>query len=384
MKKKILILVNTLSFLISHRIDIIKAAQEKGYDVVVAYGELGNVKKSILSKNGIDCFQVLLKRRSINPFKELWSFFSICRIFYKLKPDIVHLITIKAYLYGGIAARLTRVPGVISAIAGLGIFFNKKNWSNLFFQKIFYFIFYLAFRHPNQKVIVQNLEDKKTLIKFIALNSKKILLFRGSGVKLSKFTNLKEENNVITICCASRLLYEKGIFDFVSAARIIKKKNINAKFLLAGDLDLDNPTSLNDQDLQNIIEEKVVEVLGYQKDIPALYARSHIICLPSFYGEGLPKALIEAAAASRAVVTTDIPGCRDAIISNKTGLLVPVKDPQKLADTLEWLIKHHDERIAMGKAGRKFAEKEFSIEKIVQNHLNIYQELLIQDKPKQF
>lgn len=382
MQKKILFLVNTLSFLISHRIDVIEAAKDNGYKVIVAYGELGNTKTSILSKYGVDYLQVPLKRRSINPFKEIWSFFSICRIFYKHKPDIVHLITIKAYLYGGIAARLMRVPGVVSAIAGLGIFFNKNNWLNFFFQKIVYLIFYFAFRHPNQKVIVQNLEDKKTLIKFISLNSKKILLFRGSGVKLSKFTNLKEKNDVITICCASRLLHEKGIFDFVSAAKIIKKKNINAKFLLAGDLDPDNPTSLNNQDLQNIIEEKVVEVLGYQKDIPALYARSHIICLPSFYGEGLPKALIEAAAASRAVVTTDIPGCRDAIILNKTGLLVPAKDPQKLADALQWLIENPKERYEMGKAGRKFAEKEFSIEKIVQNHLNIYQELIIQDKSK--
>jgi glycosyltransferase involved in cell wall biosynthesis len=382
MKKKILILVNTLSFLISHRIDVIEAAKDNGYKVIVAYGELGNTKTSILSKYGVDYLQVPLKRRSINPFKEIWSFFSICRIFYKHKPDIVHLITIKAYLYGGIAARLMRVPGVVSAIAGLGIFFNKNNWLNFFFQKIVYLIFYLAFRHPNQKVIVQNLEDKKTLIKFISLNSKKILLFRGSGVNLSKFTNLKEKNDAITICCASRLLHEKGIFDFVSAAKIIKKKNINAKFLLAGDLDPDNPTSLNNQDLQNIIEEKVVEVLGYQKDIPALYARSHIICLPSFYGEGLPKALIEAAAASRAVVTTDVPGCRDAIILNKTGLLVPAKDPQKLADALQWLIENPKKRYEMGKAGRKFAEKEFPIEKIVQNHLNIYQELIIQDKSK--
>lgn len=376
MQKKILILVNTLSFLISHRIDVIKAAQDNGYKVVIAYGELGNTTTSILSKYGVDYLQVPLKRRTINPFKEIWSFFSICKIFYKHKPDIVHLITIKAYLYGGIAARIMGVPGVISAIAGLGIFFNKNNWWNFLFQKIFFLIFYFAFNHPNQKVIVQNLEDKKTLIKFISLNSKKILLFRGSGVKLSKFTNLKEKNDVITISCASRLLYEKGIFDFVSAAKIIKKKNINAKFLLAGDLDPDNPTSLNNQDLQNIIEEKVVEVLGYQKDIPALYARSHIICLPSFYGEGLPKALIEAAAASRAVVTTDIPGCRDAIILNKTGLLVPAKDPQKLADALQWLIENPKERYEMGKAGRKFAEKEFPIEKIVQNHMNIYNEIL--------
>ncbi len=377
MKKKILIIVNTLSFLISHRLDVVKTAKEDGYKVIVVYGELGNAETTILSKYGIDCFQIPLKRRSINLFTELWSFLSICRIFYKHKPDIVHLITIKAYLYGGIAARLMRVPGVISAIAGLGIFFNKKNCWNFFFQKIFFLIFYFAFNHPNQKVIVQNLEDQRTLIKFVWLNPKKILLIRGSGVNLSKFTNLKETNSITTICCASRLLREKGIFDFQSAARIIKKKGIIAKFLLAGDLDQDNPTSLNDQDLQNIIKEKVVEVMGYQEDIPALYARSHIICLPSFYGEGLPKSLIEAAAASRAVVTTDIPGCRDAIIPNKTGLLVPAKNPQKLADALQWLIENPEARNGMGKAGREFAEKEFPIEKIVQCHMNIYQELLI-------
>ena len=145
MKKKILILVNTLSFLISHRIDVIKAAKDNGYKVIVAYGELGNTKTSILSKYGVDCLKVPLKRRSINPFNEIWSFFSICKIFYNHKPDIVHLITIKAYLYGGIAARIMSVPAVISAIAGLGIFFNKNNWWNFLFQKIFFFFFFFSF-----------------------------------------------------------------------------------------------------------------------------------------------------------------------------------------------------------------------------------------------
>jgi glycosyltransferase involved in cell wall biosynthesis len=121
--------------------------------------------------------------------------------------------------------------------------------------------------------------------------------------------------------------------------------------------------------------EKSIEVLGYHKNIPELYAKSHIVCLPS-YREGLPKSLMEAAAASRAVVTTDVPGCRDAIIPNKTGLLVPVKDPYKLADSLQWLIEHPKERIAMGKEGRKLAEKEFRIEKIVQDHLYIYKQLI--------
>ena len=145
--------------------------------------------------------------------------------------------------------------------------------------------------------------------------------------------------------------------------------------MLAGDLDINNPTGLNLDDLKKIKDGGHVKILGYQKDISILYTKSHIICLPS-YREGLPKSLIEAAAASRAVVTTDVPGCRDAIIPNKTGLLVPAKDSQKLADALQWLIENPKERIAMGKEGRKFAEKEFPIEKIIQNHLDIYEDLL--------
>ena len=144
---------------------------------------------------------------------------------------------------------------------------------------------------------------------------------------------------------------------------------------MAGDLDLNNPSGLSHNDINNIKNEGYVEILGYQKDIPKLYAESHIICLPS-YREGMPKSLIEAAAASRAVVTTDVSGCRDAVIPNLTGLLVPVKNSQKLADALEWLIKNPQERIAMGKAGRKLAEKEFPLEKIVKSHLEVYDELI--------
>ena len=376
MKKKILFLVNSLSFFISHRLEIAIAARDNGYEVCVGYGELGNTNTAILFEKGIDCIKFPLERRSINPFKEIWSLFSIWQILYKLKPDIVHLITIKVYLYGGISARLARVPCVVSAIAGLGILFNQRNLSNFLFQKLLYLGFIFAFNHPNQKVIVQNPEDKKTLVKWGVIDLKKILLFRGSGVNLSNFTSLSELNDVVTVCFASRLLHDKGTFDFVAAARIIKKKGIKVKFLLAGNLDPGNLNSLTKQDIDNIKKEHVVEVLDYQKDISVLYARSHIVCLPSFYGEGLPKSLIEAAAASRAVVTTDAPGCRDAIIPNKTGLLVPVKDPQKLADALQWLAENPQERIAMGKAGRKLAEKEFKIEKIIQNHLDIYQELI--------
>jgi len=376
MKKKLLILVNSLSFFLSHRLEVALAAKNKGYEVQIGYGEIGNANTKILSKKGIKFFCFPLERISINPIKEMWSLFIIWRIFRKLKPDIVHLVTIKPYLYGGIAARLAGVPSVVSAIAGLGILFNEKNWSNYFLQKILFPLFYFAFRHTNQKIIVQNLEDKKILLNLTNIDKKKILLFHGSGVNLALFSSLEEIKGTTNICFASRLLENKGVHCYVSAARLIKKRGLKARFFLAGNLDEGNLTSLSQNELDYIIKEKVVEVLGYQKNIPSLFARSHIVCLPSFYGEGLPKVLVEAAAASRAVVTTEIPGCRDAIIPNVTGLLVPPKNPEKLADVIQYLIEHPIKRKAMGEAGRQLAERKFKIEKIVQNHLDVYDDLI--------
>ena len=231
-----------------------------------------------------------------------------------------------------------------------------------------------AFSHLNQIIIFQNQEDKKMMVKWGVLNSHKTRLLTGSGVKLENFINLEENTGVPVICFASRLLVDKGVYDFISAARLIKKRGIQARFLLAGDLDKENPSGLNIDDLKKIREEGFVEILGYQKDIPTLYSMSHIVCLPS-YREGLPKSLMEAAAARRAVVTTDVPGCRDAIIPNKTGLLVPVRNSEALANAIQDLIENSKKRKTMGKAGRELAEKYFAIENIVDAHLKIYEGL---------
>jgi len=377
MKKKILFLVNDLSFFISHRLNIALSAKANGYKVKIIYGEVAKQKEKILiQKKNIEFLEIPLLRSSLNPFKELWVFFVILYNFYLFKPDIVHLITIKAYLYGGIAARLARVPCVVISIAGLGSFFHRKNLKNLIFKFLVYPIFYLAFRHSNQYIIVQNLEDKKILGNWGVLNLKKVYLIKGSGVQLKKFVHLNEKKTIVKICFASRLLKDKGVYDFVNAANLIKKRGFNARFLLAGSIDLDNPTSLTQKELNNIRNQGVVEVLGFKKNIARLYSESHIICLPSFFGEGMPKALIEAGAASRAIITTNHPGCRDAIIPNKTGILVPIKNPKKLADAIQWLIENPKKRKKMGKEGRKLAEKKFPIEKVSQQHLKIYQTLI--------
>lgn len=372
--KKILFLVNDLSFFISHRLLIAETVFHKGYNVIIGYGETGGADPFLLQNKGFKINSVFMQRGGLNLLNEFKTLFSIWKLFKKEKPEIVHLITIKPYLYGGIISQLLKIPSVVSSVSGLGTLFTSKNFKSIFLQFLLYPVYKLAFNHHNQKVIVQNLDDLKVLVNLGYLKLSKSKLIKGSGVNLDNFTKLKEKGTVAIICFAGRLIREKGVYEFISAARLLRQKNINARFLLAGSLDNKNPSSLSQMDLERIKDEGYVEVLEYQKDIRDLYEKSHIVCLPS-YREGFPKALMEAAAAGRAVVTTDVPGCRDAIVPNKTGLIVPIKDAEKLASALQWLIEHSKERVAMGKAGRIFAEREFSIEKIVSEHLEIYEEL---------
>ena len=375
MKKKILFLVNDLSFFISHRLQIAESVIALGYSVFVGYGELGSCKISFLKNRNIEAMYIPIDRAGMNPFKEIGSLFLILRLFLKIKPDIVHLVTIKPYLYGGIIARIAGVKCVVSSVSGLGTLFIEEKFNIKLLRTLLYPIYKYAFNHPNQMVIFQNKDDLNKFTNKKILKSSKSIIINGSGVELQNFSNFEEPLGTPIVCFAARLIKDKGVFEYIAAARLIKKRGIEAKFLLAGDLDTKNPTGLNLKELQQIKNEELIEVLGYQNEISVLYANSNIICLPS-YREGLPKSLIEAAAASRAVVTTDVPGCRDAIIPNKTGILVPVKDVDKLAEAIIWLIQNPSKRVKMGKAGRKLAEEKFQIKKVIENHLSIYSDLL--------
>ena len=354
---------------------IAEASKKKGYEISIGYGETGNINSDILKNKGFNIYPLSMHRGGTNFFQEINTIYSIWKLLKEIQPNILHLVTIKPYLYGGIVARLINVPCVVSAITGLGSLFIQNSLKSRIIRSLLYPIYKFAFGHSNQSVIVQNNEDAKFLMNWGVLDLKKTILIKGSGVNLSQFSIFDEAKGVPIICFVGRLLKDKGVNEFVSAARILNKRGVKVRFQLAGQKDLMNPTGLTNEEIKYIQEEGVVEVLGYQKDIPILFAKSHIICLPS-YREGLPKALLEAAAANRAIVTTDVPGCRDSIIPNKSGLLVPVKNSKKLADALHWLIDHPQERIAMGKVGRQLAQKEFKVEKIVQSHLNVYEKLI--------
>jgi glycosyltransferase involved in cell wall biosynthesis len=373
---RILFLVNDLGFFLSHRSALARYAVSRNVKVIVGYGDLGGADTEALHRFGIETRHISMRRGGVNPLLDIVTLIGIWRLFKATRPDLVHLITIKPYLFGGMVARLTHVPAVVSAVAGMGSVFAKNTWLTRMLRGILHPMFRMAFGHSNQIVLVQNESDKKFLIDWGVLSPEKARLIPGSGVDLSYFVTLTEANGPPVVCLASRLLRDKGIFDFVNAARLLRKRGIRARYWLAGLRDEKNSSSLSENELQYIRDEGVVEILGFRHDIPSLYAQSHIICLPSFYGEGLPKALVEAAAAGRAVVTTDHPGCRDAITPGVTGLIVPVKAPEKLAEAIQWLIEHPKERILMGQAGRKLAEREFAVERIVQKHWDAYHELL--------
>jgi len=316
-----------------------------------------------------------LSRSGRNPLHEVRTAFSLYRLFRKLRPDIVHLVTIKPVLYGGIAARAAKVPSIVAAISGLGTVFVAKGGRASFLRRMVLCLYRLALDHKNMRVIFQNPDDRHLLEALNVVRPADSVLIKGSGVDLTRYVTHPEPDGIPVVVFAARLLKDKGVAEFVTAARILRKKGVQARFLLAGDMDPDNPTSVCADALSAWSAEGIVEVVGYQADVAGFFAASNLVVLPS-YREGLPKVLVEAAACGRAVVTTDCPGCRDAIVPDQTGLLVPARDAGALADAIEGLIENSTLRQLMGLAGREFAEREFGIEKIVDAHLAVYRELM--------
>jgi glycosyltransferase involved in cell wall biosynthesis len=375
MPKSLLLIVNSPEFFISHRLPVALAARESGFDVHVATGP-GPACRQIVDQ-GLSHHVISLSRSGRNPFVEFRSLWEIFRLMRTIRPSLVHLVTIKPVLYGGLMARIARVPAVVVAISGLGSVFVTHNRRNFWLREPIKWLYRLALGHPNIRVIFQNSDDRSVLVGAGAIHDDQTKLIKGSGVALREYPVIPEPAGVPVVIFAARLLKDKGVVEFVQAAQILMARNIHAKFWLVGAPDPGNPTSVNEEQITEWRQQGVVEPMGFRSDIADLFARSNVVALPSYYGEGLPKVLIEAAACGRAVVTTDHPGCRDAIEVGKTGILVPVRDSLALADAIQALIEDPVTRKQMGMSGRALAEREFAIERVVDAHLAIYRELLV-------
>ena len=367
-KRKILFIVNVDWFFISHRLPIALAAIKKGFEVHIACTITD--RQYELESNGIVVHPLHLSRSGVGIVGEFKSLVQLYRVINKVKPDILHTVTIKPVLYGNIVARIAKVPVRISSISGLGYVFVASGIRSKIFRTLIAAMYRLALNGATA-VIFQNKSDRDVLKQMGAVRTSQEVFVRGSGVALERYSVVKEPIGKPVVMLVSRLLIDKGVGEFVAASKILKSERRDIRMILVGSIDPGNPKSITSEQLTSWVNLGLVEYWGYCTNVSEVISKSNIIVLPS-YREGLPKCLIEAAACGRAVITTDVPGCRDAIEPNKTGLLVPVKTDKPLADAILRLVEGDQLRHDFAKQSRQFAEKYFDIKDVIEVHLSIY------------
>ena len=372
MKKKIIFLVNTDSFLVSHRLPIADKMLKSGYEVHVAT-EFSKYKNRLLRK-GFKVHNINFNRNSINILKSLFVFFQIFYLIFKVRPDIFHLIALKPIIFGGLVSFIFPIKLLVFSITGLGSMFIK----NSFFYKIksnfFTFLYRIVFLNSNLKVILQNNDDLKYLTSKAKLNKNKVIIIRGSGVNLNDFKYSKISKKFPIILMASRLIKDKGVIEFIEAAKYLKKKNFKGIFYLVGDVDYNNPSAVSKNLIHLSHKKKIIRYFKYNKNIFRFIKQATIIVLPS-YREGFPKILMEAAACGRPIITTNVPGCKDTIINNKTGILVPSKNYRALADAINKLSQDKKKLEKFAFETRKFAVANFDIKDVISKHYSIYKKI---------
>jgi glycosyltransferase involved in cell wall biosynthesis len=380
MKKRLLFVVNVDWFFLSHRLGIAKAAMNQGYEVHIATAITGNPK--ILTDEGLILHHIPLNRSNIDPLSVIKYLFKLIKVFKLVQPDLVHLVTIKPVLIGGIALKFFKVPAVVFAISGMGYVYIGNKFIHQFLRLLSSIIYKLALNHPNAIVICQNADDLKLVKGITNLPRKAFTLIKGSGVDLKKFKPTKLPAQPPIIMFPARMLFDKGVNEFVEAAKRISSNQsieIKARFVLVGMLDDGNKASLKPSDILELEQNNIVEYWGHKESMEEILPLSTVVVLPS-YREGLPKVLSEAAACGRPIITTDVPGCRDVLQKNISGLLVPANNSKKLADAMIKLITTPNMCSSFGNAGRIFAEKNFSLEIIINQHIKIYQDLTEEGK----
>ena len=373
MTKKLLFVVNVDWFFLSHRLPIALEAQRHGFEVHIATGLTDKLDE--LRSHGLTVHVLALDRHGTGLGNAWLTTLQLWRVLRAVRPDVVHLVTIKPILLGGLLARLVRVPALVVAVSGLGYVFMSHG-STAFFRRALVGVLYrVALTHRNLRVIFQNTDDLRSLNAIVRLPEQQVVTLRGSGVDLAHFVRMPLPGGVPVLVLAARLLADKGVFEFVHAAHLLKAQGCPARFVLVGTIDMANPTSVKQAELDAWVSEGVVEWWGHRSDMARVLAAAQVVVLPS-YREGLPKVLLEAAACGRPVVTTDVPGCRDAIEAGVTGLLVPAQNALALAQAMNELIVNPARCKRMGAAGRALAERAFDVRQVVAAHLSIYAELI--------
>lgn len=371
-RPRLLFVVTEDWYFVSHRLPHAAAAIEAGFEVAVAT-RIGRHER-LIRDSGLSLFPVSFNRSGIGPIEEMRTLAQLLRIYRRYAPDIVHQVALKPVVYGSIVARLAGVKGVVNALGGLGYVFSSQGRRARLLRNVARPALKLALRGGNKRLIVQNEDDRRRIVEGRLADASSVRLIRGAGVDPQGYGRSDAASQPPLVVLPARLLREKGVGEFVAAARLLKARGVGARFALVGQPDTMNPASVMQQEVDDWVAEGAVEAWGWRDDMPAVLAQTQIACLPTYY-EGLPKSLLEAAASGCALVATDIPGCREIVRHEETGLLVPSRDPEALADALQRLIANPELRLTYGDAARRLVESDFSMRRVVGETLDIYAEL---------
>jgi glycosyltransferase involved in cell wall biosynthesis len=393
---KILFFANTDWYLYNFRLPLARYLRDQGHDVVMLSPPGPYVAR--LQAAGFRALTVPMQRRSLNPLRELALFQHIRQLYAEERPDLAHHFTIKCVVYGGLAARLTGVAARIHAVTGLGHIFTSDGLQARLLRLPVRALLRLALGGANSRLILQNPDDRAAFHRAGLIDPAHIRLIRGSGVDTERFRPVKRDPphprplrttpalratppyprrgaEPLTLLLASRLLWEKGIGEYVAAARQLRQQGLNARFLLAGEPDPGNPASIPPEQLDRWRQDGDVTLLGQVEDMPALLAQTDIAVLPS-YREGTPRSLLEAAACGLPLIATHAPGCREIVDHQVNGLLVPIKDADALAAAIHYLCHEPEARQRMGQASRARALAAFNERLVFEQTRAVYQELM--------
>jgi len=376
---KVLIVVNHAAYLVSHRLELVKKIISSKNNLKIIKGSassiiMENKAIKILKKNKISFKTLPFSSTSKNFIKDSISIISLVIEILKYKPDIIHLISPKGIFIGGLASKIFGCNRIVISVTGMGtIFLSKKGLLNSIVKLIFLSSLKIILSHKKKKVIFQNKNDLKDFKRFFHLKKNETEIILGSGADLNFFKKIKPNYKLKNIILPARPLIEKGIYEFIGAAKKLKKKYPDWNFCIAGSFDYKNPSTVPIETINYYKKKKIIKNLGF-KSQKYIYSKASIICLPS-YREGFSKTLIDAASSGIVSVTTDVPGCRDAVLKNKTAFLVKPKTILPLVNSLEKLIKSEVLRVKMGQEAKKFAYKKFDVKNIVNQILIIYKKL---------
>lgn len=369
--KTLLFVVTEDWYFWSHRIDLACAAQQAGYRVLVATRCAAH--RARIEARGIACIDLPFERSLRHPLQDLSLLFGLNALIGRERPALVHLVALKPILLASLALWWRPRTRFVQALTGMGYLFTSRDGLARRLQRIVRPLLRALLTRPNAHAIVQNEEDLR-LLQALGVTAEKTTLIRGAGVDIAHYTPQAQASGTPVVLLPARMLRDKGVAEFLAAAPLVRARHPDVRCVLVGGIDVDNPAAYTEEELVAATRAAGVEWWGHREDMRQVYAEASIVCLPS-YREGLPKALLEAASSARALVATDVPGCRDVCRANESGLLVPARDAHALADALVTLLTNDALRTRLAAGARALVEREFASEKVHAATLALYARL---------